>query len=608
MSNEELDLLKSDVIATGLENLDSEEIDNNKNFGDINIDSNVESDNQEVIDDKYFGYNYFNRKINFYDNIPTPADYRLGPGDIINLSLWGITNLNKEIIIDKEGQIYYENVGFINLSNKTLEQAEKVLIKKLSVVYSTLSNKINETNLSINLVKTKSINVYFSGQIVNPGITLIHPFSDIFTAISQAGGIKTEGSLRNIRLIRNGKLLQSFDFYSFFIDGKSKFSNFRLLEGDIINIPVVENRVEIDGEVNIPGFFEIKGNESINDLINYTGGLKAYADPLIRIERIAPIFERSTNSLPIELINFDLVKNPNISLIHGDKITVRATYISDNFVTVYGRVFYPGVYSADYSLRTVLDQAGGFSDKTFSKTIFKTITVLRKNEKEFYGESLTVNYENSSKFELEAGDLVFVYEDIKWSNDFTYKIDGQVNKPGTYPLIKGTTLQDAIDAAQGLTEFANIEAVDIFVQKEKAGSETVELMKVNNIDLDYVLTDNSVITVQSMAPFIAVEGNVYNPGLVAYKKNMTMGQAIELAGGFKPYSLKKRAYVQRASGKVDKANIFRGKAKRVYNGDKVFVPVDPNPRDFDPATFTADILGILANIVAIMAIIDNSNN
>lgn len=607
LSNKELDLLQSDLIKSELDTLKNDEIADSEDLKQVNI---LNDQNKSKIDENYFGYNYFDRNINFYDNIPTPADYRLGPGDILNLSLWGVTNLVKEITINKEGQIYYENVGFINLSNKTLEEAEQLLIEKLSIVYSTLSNKTNETKLNVELVKTKSINVYFSGQVVNPGITLIHPFSDIFTAISQAGGVKTEGSLRNIKLIRDGKLLQTFDFYSFFLDGKSKFSNFRLLEGDIINLPIVEKRVEIVGEVNIPGFFEIKGNESINDLISYAGGLKAYADPLIRIERIFPISERSTNNSPLQLINFDLVKNPNISLIHGDKITVRKTYTPDNFVTVYGRVFFPGVYSAENSLKIVLDQAGGFSDITFSKTIDKTITVLRKNEEEFYGKSLDVNYENSSKFDLEPGDLVFVYEDIKWSNDFTYKIDGEVNRPGTYPLKKGTTLQDAINAADGLTEFANIEAIDIFIQNENTeeGDTSSSSIKVNNIDLDFVLTDKSIVNIQKMVPFIEVEGNVYNPGLIAYEKNMTIGRAIELAGGYKPYSLKKRVYVQRANGKVDKANLFRGKAKRIYRGDKIFVPIDPNPQDFDTASFTSSILGILTNIVAIIAIIDNSNN
>ena len=143
------------------------------------------------------------------------------PGDEIILSLWGETNSRESFIISKEGLIFYENVGFINLSNKTLLEAEEVLINELSRIYSTLEDKNNPTQLMIELGQIKSINVYFSGQIESPGIKLIHPFSDIFSAIVQSGGIKNEGSLRNIKLIRDGKIISTFDFYSFFISGKN---------------------------------------------------------------------------------------------------------------------------------------------------------------------------------------------------------------------------------------------------------------------------------------------------------------------------------------------------------------------------------------------------
>ena len=121
----------------------------------------------------YFGYSYFQRDINFFDNIPTPSNFKLGPGDEIILSLWGETNSRENFIINKEGLIYYQNIGFINLSNKTIDQAELLLKNELSAIYSTLKEKNNSTNLKIELGKLKSINVYFTGQINNPGINLI---------------------------------------------------------------------------------------------------------------------------------------------------------------------------------------------------------------------------------------------------------------------------------------------------------------------------------------------------------------------------------------------------------------------------------------------------
>ena len=125
--------------------------------------------------------------------------------------------------------------------------------------------------LAVEVGRLKSINVYFSGEIENPGINLIHPFSDIFSAIVQAGGIKNEGSLRNIEIIRSGKKIAIVDFYSFFIDGESNFSNLRLVDGDIIHIPVVKKRVKIAGNILKPKNYELQPNEFLEHLIQFSG-------------------------------------------------------------------------------------------------------------------------------------------------------------------------------------------------------------------------------------------------------------------------------------------------------------------------------------------------
>ena len=128
------------------------------------------NESTEKIDDIYFGYNYFKSDVNFFDNIPTPADFKLGAGDEIILSLWGETNLRERFVINKEGLIYYENIGFINLSNKTVKEAESHLVNELSKIYSTLKDSENPTSLMIELGKLKSLNIYFSGEIAKPGV------------------------------------------------------------------------------------------------------------------------------------------------------------------------------------------------------------------------------------------------------------------------------------------------------------------------------------------------------------------------------------------------------------------------------------------------------
>ena len=131
---------------------------------------------------------------------------------------------------------------------------------------------------------------------------------------------------------------------------------------------------------------------------------------------------------------------------------------------------------------------------------------------------------------------------------------------------------------------------------------------VGSIGPDYLIGSNSVIVALPYENVVRVEGNVYNPGLIANSRGLTMSRAIEKAGGYRPYSMKKRAYVKRANGEIEKANLFRGKAKRVYAGDTIVVPVNPNPIDFDITAFISDLSTTLANIAAILLIVDNQNN
>ena len=609
LSNSELNEIKSqyqiDNDNKSFENEDlNDVISQPVNINQIKLD--VEEHNE------YFGYDYFQSNVNFFDNFPTPSDFKLGPGDEIIISLWGETNSRERYLLNKEGLIYFENVGFINLSNKTINDAEKLLVNELSKIYSTLNDVENPTRLMIELGKLKSLNIYFSGEVAKPGIQLVHPFSDIFVALIQAGGVNIEGSLRKVQLIRNDEVLATVDFYNFFRNGKNDFSDLRLVDGDIIHVPFIINRVKVEGEVLRPGYYEMLNNEGLNDLINYSAGLEPKASSVVTIDTVKPMEDRNSQDNIISSINVDINKEENTMLNNGDLIFVRKVGDALSKVQVYGRVKVPGEYSAkNMSLRDILDIAGGFDDPTFRKTIREDIVILRKDENQFYSKEFIINYNDADSFSLNIDDKIFVYENINYRNSFTYRIEGEINKPGTYPLKKGITLQDAINIAGGLTELAtigNIVVTQEFTDIDLDGNETSIIENVANISLDFELSQNSVINIIPFENVVSVEGNVYNPGLVAFENGMTMSKAIIQAGGYKPYSLKKSAYVKRANGEVDKANIFRGKTKRLLPGDTVFVPLNPDPSDFDLTTFIADLSTTLANIAAILLIVDNQND
>ncbi|MED5476195.1 MAG: SLBB domain-containing protein [Candidatus Neomarinimicrobiota bacterium] len=610
LSNSQLDEIRNKLQSKTIPDIQNQDALELNEIKIIDLES-VDTNSNEV--EEYFGYSYFQRDITFFDNIPTPDNFKLGPGDQITISLWGETNLRDEFIINKDGSIYYKNIGFINLSNKNLEEAELFLVDKLSGIYATLKDKNNPTKLKIELNTLKSINVYFTGEISNPGISLIHPFSDVLSAITQVGGVNLEGSLRNIEVIRNNKKIASIDFYSFFNDGIDTSSDIRLIDGDVIHVPPVENRVQITGQSRRPGFYELLPEESLKELISHSSGLTASAASTFVIDAIIPMSERLSDDDARTSMNVSFTNSSEVYLNNGDIVLIPEIGLVDSKIEIFGRVKLPGKYSAsNSSLKDILDIAGGFDDPIFRKTIRDDeIIILRQDSNQYYSKQFNINYKDADKFKLEINDKIFVYENVNYRNNFTYRFEGEVNKPGTYPLQRGLTINQAIELAGGLTEFSSVSNIIVlqeFTQINESGVESTILENVANVDLDFELGANSVIQALPFENVVSVEGNVYNPGLIAFSKGLTMTEAIILAGGYKPYSMKKRVYVKRANGEIDKANLFRGRVKRIFPGDSVVVPANPNPSDFDITSFIADLSSTLANIAAILLIVDNQTD
>ena len=607
LSNQQLDAIRAELQSNTQQVNDISEVENTS--APVLI---TPMDN--IISEEYFGYNYLKKDISFFDNVPTPADYKLGPGDEIIISLWGENNSRESFTLNKDGMIYYNNIGFINLSNNTLESAEILLTEELSRIYSTLKDLNNPTTLMLELGQLKSINIYFSGHIENPGINLVHPFSDIFSAIVQAGGIDNNGSLRMVQLIRNNQIITTVDFYSFFMNGTNTFSNIKLIDGDTIHIPSFKNRISISGEVNRPSSYELLPNESISDLIGYASGFSSDASSTLILNQIIPVEKRFSDDNARTSIALDFKNSKSTSLNNGDNVKVLPISDVDVNVEVFGRVKSPGVYpaSSNRSLKYVLDIAGGFDDPIFRKTIRENeITILRKDENQFYSLEILTSYKDADKLQLMPNDKIFIYEDINYRNNFTYRVEGEVNKPGTFPLTAGTTVSQALEKAQGLTELSTLDNIIVyqeFTEIQDDGTEVTQIKDVASVSLDFVLGSRSVIKALPFENVINVEGNVYNPGLVAYDRGITMSKAIIQAGGYKPYSMKKRAYVRKANGEIDKANLFRGRTKRLSPGDTVVVPVNPDPSDFDITAFVADLSTTLANIAAILLIVDNQTD
>lgn len=608
LSNSELEAIKNEIRSRPASSKSDVDIAIDKTSPEVVRFNSSSSSN----DTQYFGYNYFQKDINFFDNIPSPPNYKLGAGDEIILSIWGDINSRENFIINKEGFIFYQTIGFINLQDKTIEEAEALLVNELSSIYSSINDRDGSTNLNVQLGKLKSINIYFSGQVRNPGIKLIHPFSDVYTALIQSGGVKQSGSLRNIQLIRDNEMISTFDFYSFFINGKNMFSDIRLLDGDTIFIPTVEMRANIAGAVFNPGFYEFKEDENLIDIIKFTGGLTAGASTYAKLDILLPPNKRKSNDNARKTINISSDDYANTALNSGDRINILPIEEQTTQVEVVGRVKSPGFYGSDSTLKEVLEIAGGFNDPSYIKSIrADKILVLRKDETQVYSKEFTINYEESDKFKLIPGDKILVYTNQNYLNNLVIKITGQVNKPGTYTLKRGMTVGDVINLAEGFTEFTtekNIIVREQFTVIGLDGKISSSFGAVSNVDLDFILGLNSEIDVYPYENLIKVQGNVYDPGLIAYSKNIRYKDVIELAGGFKSKTLKRDAYIVTSNGERYNARnfpLFRG--KKINPGDTIFVPRKEDREDLNVNEFVSNLSTTLSNLLAILIVLDRTN-
>lgn len=611
--NNELDLYRSELMELDKESLTSGTKDEILDAEKMDIVAVSSSKSDLDLEDLYFGYNFFESEIDFFDNAPIPSNYLLGPGDEIIISLWGEMNVRERFVINKNGQVFYDGVGFISISNMSISKAEKILVSELGKIYSTLKESDQSTNLSLELGKLKSLNIFISGMVLKPGIHLIHPFSDIFTALIQSGGVDLNGSLRAIQIIRNNQIIANVDLYDFFNKGSMSSIDLKLIDGDVIYVPPVKKRVEIKGEVIRPGYYEVTENETPNDLIEFAAGRTSMAANFIILDKIIPIEERTSDDSSQISLNINFLDTNSVVLNNGDKVIIPKIYEDDKKVEVYGRVKVPGKYSSiNSTVKDILDLAGGFDDPFFRKTIdLNKIIILRKDENQFYAKEIRTNYKDSSNIKLEFADKIFVYEDVNYNKSFTYRINGEIERPGTYGLVGDLTINDAINLSGGLTPTGSKNAIQVLrkfegIDEEGESFSTIE--SVGNINFSsFLIKDGDEINILPKSNVINVEGNVYNPGLISIReKGISLAEAIELAGGYKPFSIKRQTYILRSNGEITKANIFGKRAQRVFPGDSVFVPLNPEPEKFDITSFIADLSTTLANLAAILVIIDRN--
>jgi protein involved in polysaccharide export with SLBB domain len=508
---------------------------------------------RKMEDSDIFGYNVFrgNTFLSFQSNlnIPTPLDYVIGPGDKLYIDIYGQSENYYQAEISPEGNVILENVGPVNLSGLTLLEAEKRLVSRLKKVYQGINQKKTFIDISVGIPRAIRVNIV--GEVNLPGTYNFSAFNTVYNAIYVAGGITEKATLRDIKLFRNNKLVNTVDVYKFLTKGDGS-SNIRLENNDLILVSPYSNRISIDGAVKLPGKFEFKNNETLSDLIFYSGGFTENASTKkIKVTRII------NDQLKIVDINSD--QFDFFQLKTGDKFQVEEIINKYNDrIIVKGAVYRPGVYSISdkMTINDLITKAEGLKPDVF----LNRATVTRTNS-DYSTTNISLNLKEelqNPQFNLEEEDVITIFSINDLSEEGYVEISGEVSNSGVYPYSKNISLIDLILSAGGFKDNATGKRVEITrrVSNENSNNEILSKVIIVNLskDLEGIIENDNfklspfdqVIVRKNpnfyIQQYANIEGEVMYPGQYAISsKNDRISDLLERAGGLKKFAYEKGA-------------------------------------------------------------------
>lgn len=489
---------------------------------------------------------FYDKSIKIYRKVdevrPTKA-YVLGSGDKVSVSIWGPTQENFALEVQKDGYIQPTGLPRMYLAGLTLEEAENLVFSRLRSKYY-----FQKENFAVRVTTARNINVNVVGEVVTNGTFNISAVNTAFNAIMAAGGPTDIGSIRKIQVLSAGKKPVTLDVYKYLQD-PSASQSFYLSENDYIHIPVAERLVTVSGEINRPYRYELTGDEQLNELIRYAGGLKSGAlRQNIQIRRL----EKDT----VRIIDVDYSEiektGTNFRLFNGDQIIIRKIRdVALNEVSVSGAVEHPGIYAINENSRLfdILTKA-----KVLQNAVLDFAYVFRSGQdKAKTQEYININLKDvlqnpasESNIILLPKDRIFIYFKDSYVDESFVKVDGAVRNPGEFLYNPSLTLKDALLLAGGLRREASRDRVDIF-RLEFTGNNNTRVittsLKLNDsldaigFEGDFELKPFDQIFVRTVPEFelqrnVMVTGEVKYPGMYALMgDNTSLSSLIRASGG-----------------------------------------------------------------------------
>lgn len=519
-----------------------------------------------------YGHNMFSSKTLSFEpneNLATPENYVLGPGDEVVIDIWGANEASIRETISPEGRIVVSQIGPIYLNGLTIKQANTQVRKIFAQKYAGVMGDVpmSDVSLSLGAVRTILVNVF--GEVEVPGTYRLSGFSTVFHALYRAGGVTELGSVRNINVVRGGKVIANVDIYPYLVEGKMD-TDIRLQDGDVITVPVYENLVNVAGLVKRPMDYEMKKGETVSGLLDYAGGFAGGAfTKQVRINRVGDT-QRSVLTVTED-------RFASVMLVAGDSVSVDGMIAEkfDNRVEIQGKVFRPGAYELGSDIRTVrelVEHAGGVLEDAFLNR-----ARIERTKDDLTAESLSFNLGSllagkTTDIKLRKNDVVIV-DDMHLINEVgTLTINGFVNEPQEeVPYIENMTVEDLILLAGGLQRGASSARVEVSRRIMNAGSlmPNDTLSHVYTFPLDITLSHNDVndfklepydIVSVRKSPDYRPQANITIDGEVAFPGDYSMitvgeriSNIIERAGGLTSHAYIKGATLRRKMSEEEKA-------------------------------------------------------
>lgn len=517
-----------------------------------------------------YGRAIFDKEVSTFaptDDAPIPSDYRLGVGDQLVVQLFGKENGEYTLVVGRDGNVNFPKLGGITLAGLTFEDAQ-------NLIETRVSQQLIGVNSAVTLGRLRAINIFMSGEVSVPGAYSVSALATVSQALFQAGGVTSIGSLRDIKIRRGGEVVSRFDVYDLLMRGDVS-DDIRLQSGDVIFVPTIDSVVEVRGEVRRPMAYELRGGESVSDLIAMSGGFTKDA-----FTSLAVLVRTSLEGgLPsAQSLNLLTPTAQELTLRDGDILEIPSTGGAlANTVDVQGAVYRSGPIGWRPGLR-VSDVLGSaerdlmpIADLSYSLVIRIKNQLLDIEVIQFSLIDLLLDPEGAGDPELRVGDqiLVFSAPDLEASAPSAYSrvsllkpvldklalqardreprlttsIQGAVKVPGEYPILPGYKVRDLILAAGGLKDSAYTASAELKRVTETSMGEAVESYQEINVAESLsgsggvILQSRDSLLVRQIPDWnpsreVIIEGEVRFPGTYSIRKGETLSDVIDRAGGF----------------------------------------------------------------------------